>query len=198
MACWDNIEILQAVDKRQERVGGGAVWGLNGCQLMDEVAGKQLLDDKLVRGFLQELEILAAEGYLTFRAYDQSENTRRSWPYQYLEQIRDFALTVKGQDRARGIRVVQPLPNPVEDDARPISALILQQIAYAIAEEYTPQQVLVYLDEAGIPLGRLPLPEETPDVRGDPGGFVCGGPHRSRPVGFRGTPHLAQLHRLMA
>lgn len=27
---------------------------------------------------------------------------------------------------------------------------------------------------AGIPLHRLPLPSETPDVRGDPGGFVCG------------------------
>jgi hypothetical protein len=25
MARWDNIEILQAVDKHQERVGGGAV-----------------------------------------------------------------------------------------------------------------------------------------------------------------------------
>ena len=140
---------------------------------MDEIAGRQILEDKLIRGFLQELEILAAEGYLTFRAYDPTEYTRRSWPYQYLEQIRDFALTVKGQDRARGIRVVQPLPNPDEDDARPISALILQQIAYAITEEYTPQQVLVYLDEAGIPLDRLPLPEETPDVQGNPGGFVC-------------------------
>ena len=141
---------------------------------MDEIAGTQIFDDKLVRGFLQEPEILAAEGYLTFRAYVQSENTRRSWPYQYLEQIRDFALTVKGQDRARGMRVVQPLPNPDEDDARSISALILQQIASTIAEEYTPQQVLVYLDETGIPLDRLPLPEETPDVRGDAGGFVCG------------------------
>jgi uncharacterized protein (TIGR02391 family) len=174
MARWDNITILQAVDKHQERVGGGAVWGLNGCLLMDEVAGAQISEDKFVRGFLQELEILAAEGYLTFRAYEQSENTRRSWPYQYLEQIRDFALTVKGQDRARGIQVVQPLPSPDEEDDRPISALILQQISYAIAEEYTPQRVLVYLDEAGIPLDRLPLPEETPDVRGDPGGFVCG------------------------
>jgi hypothetical protein len=145
MARWENIKILQAVDKHQERVGGGAVWGLNGCQLMDEVAGTQISDDKLVRGFLHELEILAAEGYLTFGANDPSENTRRSWPYHYLEQIRDFALTVKSQDRARGIRVVQPLPTPDEDDARPISGLILQQIAYAIAEEYTPQQILVYL-----------------------------------------------------
>jgi uncharacterized protein (TIGR02391 family) len=172
---WDNITILQAVDRRQERFGGGAVWGVNGCQLMDEVAGQQVVDDKLVGGFLQELEILATEGCLTFRAYDTSEHARRSWPYQYLEQIRNFALTVKGQDRARGIKVIQPLPNPDEDDGRPIPALVLQQIAYAVAQEYTPQQILVFLDEeADIPLDRLPLPEETPDVRGDPGNFVCG------------------------
>lgn len=174
MARWDSFEILQTIDRHQERVGGGAVWGLNGCQLMDEVASAQVMDDKLVRGFLQELEILATEGYLTFRAYDPSENTRRSWPYQYLEQIRDFALTVKGQDRARGIRVVQPLPNPDEDDDRPIPALVLQQIANAIAEEYSPQQILVFLDEAGIPLDRLPLPEQAPGARPDPGSFVCG------------------------
>lgn len=171
---WDNIAILQAVDRHQERFGGGAVWGVNGCALMDDIAGQQVTDDKLVRGFLQELEILAAEKYLTFRAYDISENAARSWPYQYLEQVRDFALTVKGQDRARGIKVIQPLPDPDEDDGSPISALILQQIAESIAKEYWPEQTLVFLDEAGIPLERLPLPEGTPDVRDDPGNFVYG------------------------
>lgn len=171
---WDNFVILQTIDRHQDRFGGAAVWGVNGCQLMDEIAGQQVTDDKLVRGFLQELEILAAEEYLTLRAYDTSENARRSWPYQYLEQIRDFALTVKGQDRARGIVVKQPLPNPDEDDGRPISALILQQIAEAIAKEYWPEQTLAFLDEADIPLDRLPLPEQTPDVRENPGNFICG------------------------
>jgi uncharacterized protein (TIGR02391 family) len=171
---WDNIKILQVIDKHQERLGGGELWGVDGRQLMDDVAGAQVHDDKLVRGFLQELEILEREGYLTFTAHDRSPGNRTGYPYSYLQQIRNFALTVKGQDRARGIRVVQPLPNPAEDDGRAISALILQQIAFAIAEEYRPQQILVFLHEAGIPLDRLPLPGETPDVRGDPGGFVCG------------------------
>ena len=133
-----------------------------------------MTDDKLVARFLHELEIAAEEGYLTYRDRREREQIASHQPYQYLQQIRNFALTVKGQDRARGIRVVQPLPNPDEDDGRPIPALVLQQIASAIAEEYTPQQILVFLGEAGIPLDRLPLPEETPDVRGDPGGFVCG------------------------
>jgi hypothetical protein len=133
---WDNIQILQKVDEHQERTGGGVLVGINGCRLMDEVAGAQVLDDKLVRGFLREIEILADEGYLTFTPYDHTERDRRSYPYQYLEQVRDFGLTVKGQDRARGIVVKQPLPNPDEDDGRPISALILQQIAETIAREY--------------------------------------------------------------
>ena len=174
---WDNITILQAVDRCQERYGGGEVWGVDGRQLMDDVAGAQVTDDILIRGFVRELEIAADEGYLIYRINGYGANTeqmRNTMPYQYLQRIANFALTVKGQDRARGIRVVQPLPNPAEDDGRAISALILQQVAFAIAEEYTPQQILVFLDEASIPLDRLPLPEETPDVRGDPSGFVCG------------------------
>ena len=171
---WDNITILQAVDRHQERFGGGQVWGVDGRQLTDEVAGSQVTDDARVRGFLQELEILEREEYLTFTVYDRSPHNRTAYPYLYLQQIRDFALTVKGQDRARGIRIVQPLPHPDEDDGRPIPALVLQQIASAIAEEYTPQQIVVFLGEAEIPLDRVPLPEGTPDVRSDPGGWVWG------------------------
>lgn len=47
-------------------------------------------------------------------------------------------------------------------------------MAHAVAEEYAPQQILVFLDEADIPLDRLPFPEQMPNVRNDPGGFVCG------------------------
>lgn len=62
---WDNIQILQAVDRHQGRFGGGAIWGVDGRQLMDDVAGSQITDDMLVRGFVQELEILGNEGYLS-------------------------------------------------------------------------------------------------------------------------------------
>lgn len=177
MARWDNITILQAVDRLQERFGGGEVWGVDGLRLMEDVAGASVTDDKLWRGFIRELEVAQAERYLDFTVENNGgfpEQTRRSYPYQYLQQMRNFALTVKGQDRARGICVVQPLPNPDEDDGRPIPALVLQEIAWAVAEEYTPPQILVFLSESGVPVDRLPLPEETPDVRGDPGGYVCG------------------------
>jgi len=120
---WDNITILQAIDRHQERFGGGEVWGVDGRQLMEEVAGRQVTEDQLSRGFIQELEIAAVEGYLTLSVEiygGNPEQIRQSYPYQYLQQVRNFALTVKGQDRARGIRIVQPLPNPDQDDGRPI------------------------------------------------------------------------------
>lgn len=99
---WDNITILQAVDEHQERFGGGEVWGVDGRQLMDEVAGRKVTEDALVRGFLQELEILERGEYLTFTAYDRSPNNRTAYPYTYFQQIRGFALTVKGQDPRAG------------------------------------------------------------------------------------------------
>lgn len=150
--------------------------GVDGRQLMDDVAGTQVMDDKLHRGFIQELDILADEGYLTFTVESYSgnaEQTKRSYPYQYLQQVRNFALTVAGQDRARGVRVVQPLPDPDEDDGRLISGLVLQEIAEAIAGEYRPEQLLVFFDESGIPLDRIPLPEGTPRPGIDPGPYAC-------------------------
>lgn len=58
---WDNIQILQAVDRHQERVGGGGVWDVDGRQLMEDVAGTQVTEDKLWRGFIEELEIAATK-----------------------------------------------------------------------------------------------------------------------------------------
>ena len=57
MACWDNITILQAVDRQQERFGGGEVWGVDGLRLIEDVAGASVTDDKLWRGFIRELDI---------------------------------------------------------------------------------------------------------------------------------------------
>ena len=75
---WDNIQILKMVDQHQERFGGGEVWGVDGRQLMDDVAGTQIHDDKLVRGFLRELEIMANEGYLIFTVENYSATPNNS------------------------------------------------------------------------------------------------------------------------
>jgi hypothetical protein len=117
---WDNITILQTVDRLQQQYGGGELRNADGRELMDNVAGAQVTDDGLIRGFVLELEIAAYEGYLTYRIDGNAEQMRHTMHYQYLQRITFFALTAKGQDRARGIRVVQPLPNPAEDDGRGI------------------------------------------------------------------------------
>ena len=40
-ARWDNIEILQTIDRsQQERYSGGRISGVNGMHLMDEITGR--------------------------------------------------------------------------------------------------------------------------------------------------------------
>jgi hypothetical protein len=53
---WDNIAILQVIDRHQERAADGVDWSLDDRQLMDEVAGSPVTEDKFWRGFVQELD----------------------------------------------------------------------------------------------------------------------------------------------
>ncbi|WP_432830513.1 hypothetical protein [Dactylosporangium sp. CA-092794] len=78
-------------------------------------------------------------------------------PYFYLQQVRRFALTTAGQDRARGRLVLQPAPDPDEDDGRAVSRLVCKQVAASIESEYRLDQIPLFLEDAGIPLGRIPL-----------------------------------------
>jgi hypothetical protein len=92
---------------------------------------------------------------------DPRSNLADADPNWYLQTLSDFALTVAGQDRARGRMVVQPLPDPGEDDGRPISNLILKQVAAAITEQYAPDEVAAFLAEEGIPPQHMDLPAGT-------------------------------------
>ncbi len=156
VAPWDGVGILQAVDRHQKRFGGAAVWGVDGRQLMDEVAGEPVSEDGRVRGFVRELHIARDGGYLDFTVDDLmgvAEQHRRSYPYQYLQMLRNFALTIAGQDRARGIKVIQPLPDPSEDDGRPISRLILDRVTTELIGEYAPGQLLDFFADGGLAIG---------------------------------------------
>jgi len=157
---WDNIEILQAVDRRQqETYRGGPMRGVNGLHLMEQVAGVVVNEPQLMRGFVQELHIARDCGLLTFTVQaDPRPNLADADPNWYLQTISDFALTIEGQDRARGRMVIQPPPDPAEDDGRPISNLILKEIALAIAEQYAPDEVADFLAEEGIPPHEIGLP----------------------------------------
>ncbi len=162
---WDDIEILRRIDSRQIRHGGGALTNVNGKDLMDEVAGALVIEDRLHRGFVRELHNARDAGHVLFAVDKMVGGALPDWnsnPYFYLQQVRGFALTTAGQDRARG-RVVQTTPSdPDEDDGRPISRLVYKQVAESIENEYRPDQIPLFLEESGIPLDRLPLPETTP------------------------------------
>jgi hypothetical protein len=134
---WDNIEILRAADRMQrETYHGGPMQGVNGLYLMEQIAGVMVHEHQLVRGFVQELHIARDLGLLVFKVQpDPRPNVADADPYWYLQTISDFALTVAGQDRARGQMVVQPLPDPAEDDGRKLSNLILNELSAAIIEQ---------------------------------------------------------------
>lgn len=140
--------------------------------MMQQLTRRYVVDSALYPGFVQELHIARDAGLLTF---DPPHAAGRSLPpdpstnaHMYLQSIRNFALTVAGQDRARGRVVIQEPPDPAEDDGRLISKVILTSVAAAITEEYAPQQAVMFLAEAGVPPATVTLPEtvEPHDVYG--------------------------------
>jgi uncharacterized protein (TIGR02391 family) len=117
-------------------------------------------EPQLMRGFVQELHIARDLGLLTFKVQDDPRpNLADADPNWYLQTVSDFALTVEGQDRARGRMVVQPLPDPAEDDGRKLSNLILKEVAAAITEQYASDEVADFLAGEGIPPQELALPD---------------------------------------
>ena len=74
-ACYDNIQILKAVDDRQQQNEGRKLW-ISAHQLLNEISGTFSADPRLMPGFLQELFIAQAAGQLTWRLMDQNANPR--------------------------------------------------------------------------------------------------------------------------
>jgi uncharacterized protein (TIGR02391 family) len=158
---WDNVEILREIDRwQQETYKGGPLRGVNGLSLMQRITGSYAVDG--IRGFIQELHISAGSGLLTFTVQrDPRPNLADADPNWYLQTITDLALTVEGQDRARGRMIARPEPEPGEDDGRPISDLILRQVAAAITEQYAADEIAELLYEEGIPPEHMQLAEDT-------------------------------------
>jgi uncharacterized protein (TIGR02391 family) len=158
---WDNIDILRGIDRyQQETYHGGPLQTVNGLLLMQYLTGTYVHDQQRVRGFIQELHIARDLGLLIFDVEASPRaNLADADPNAYVQAISNFALTVEGQDRARGRIVAQPPPDPAEDDERMLSDLILRQITDAITTQYAPDEVAQFLAEEGIPPAQLPLPD---------------------------------------
>jgi hypothetical protein len=67
----DNIQILKAIDERQQQAEGRPLW-ISAHQLLNEITGTFTADPQLMPGFLQELLIAEAAGHLTWRLMNQS------------------------------------------------------------------------------------------------------------------------------
>jgi hypothetical protein len=96
IAHFDNIQILKAIDERQQQAEGRPLW-ISAHQLLSEISGTHTADPRLMPGFLQELFIAQAAGQLTWRLTNQNANPQDA--NYYLQQIQDLALTPAGQDR---------------------------------------------------------------------------------------------------
>jgi uncharacterized protein (TIGR02391 family) len=157
---WDNVEILREIDRWQaETYKGGPLQGVNGLHLLQRITGSFPLDR--MRGFVQELRICADCGLLAFNEHSDPyrQNLAANDPNGYLQTISEFALTVQGQDRARGRMLARPQPEPGEDDGRPISELILREVGVAITDQYMPDDRALLLAEEGIPPKQMALPD---------------------------------------
>ena len=148
---WDDLQLLQLIDKCEESETGSLS---SGFQLMERAReGRQLDYQRDPASFAHELLIAREAGLLDFddRSYGPRIADPRYDAHQWLQQVRDVRLTIAGRDRARGRVIITPLPDPEQDDGRMITGYALEEIARALGETYTMGQLPRFLSDSGIP-----------------------------------------------
>jgi uncharacterized protein (TIGR02391 family) len=150
---WDDLQLLRLVDESETSEQLGSL--MNGESLMQVARkGEPIEWGRDERTFARELLLAREADYLEWTEQFH-HNVRQPDPIvdaqQWLQQIRDIRLTLAGRDRARGRVIQRPLPDPDEDDDRPITGMTLEEIARAIGDTYTESQLPRYLRESGIP-----------------------------------------------
>jgi hypothetical protein len=155
---WDDLQLLHLIDEFEAEQSGQLS---SGWQLMQAASQGRTIDwDRDCRTFARELLLACAAGYLEWIDPFRPTTMRQPDPIveaqQWLQEIRDIRLTIAGRDRARGRVIQRPLPDPDEDDDRPITGMTLEEIARAIGDTYTGSQIPRYLRESGIPEQFIP------------------------------------------
>jgi uncharacterized protein (TIGR02391 family) len=155
---WDDLQLLHLIDELEASEQLGSL--VTGYTFMQAASDGQPVDwNRDGRAFARELVIARAAGYLEW-----NEMTRlgapspdlATDPQQWLQDIRDLRLTLSGRDRARGRMIQRPLPDPEEDDDRPITGMTLEEIARQIGDTYSGSQLPRYLSDSGIPQEFIP------------------------------------------
>jgi hypothetical protein len=150
---WDDLQLLRLVHEYETNEQLGPL--TNGESLMQATSKGQAIEwGRDERAFARELLLGRDAGYLEW-IEQFHHGVRQPDPIvdaqQWLQQIRDIRLTLAGRDRAQGRVIQRPLPDPDEDDDRPITGMTLEEIARAIGDTYAASQLPRYLYESGIP-----------------------------------------------
>jgi uncharacterized protein (TIGR02391 family) len=155
---WDDLQLLRLIDEFETSDQTGHL--ASGYNLIQVASGGHMIDqERDTSTFARELLLARAAGYLEWidQLYPNRPQTDPAVnAHQWLQEIRDLRLTLAGRDRARGREILRPLPDPDEDDDRPITGMTLEEIARAIGDTYTAQQLPRYLRESGIPQQFIP------------------------------------------
>jgi uncharacterized protein (TIGR02391 family) len=168
---WDDLQLLHLIDRLESTEQIGPL--MSGHGLMQTASEGQTIDwDRDSRTFARELLLARAAGYVEW--FDQfypggQQSDPNVQAHQWLQEIRDIRLTLAGRDRARGRVIQRPLPDPDEDDDRPITGMTLEEIARTIGDTYSATQLPRYLHESGIPQQFMP-----PQVTGSKWEYVFG------------------------
>lgn len=152
MVFWSDIEILQLIDACDKGERGGITSGINLAQALAADRGERLSEQDY-ESLIRELLVLQSGGLLTWQVVSSIGRVRPITPREpndYLNNIREFALTIHGRDRARGQIVQVPTPDPAEDDGRIIATLTLEDVARSIDRVHAPFQAIQLLIEGGI------------------------------------------------
>jgi hypothetical protein len=160
---WDDFEILRLLDACEAGKRGGVHNGVALAQALATDRGVSLTEEDY-RSLIRELLVLHQGGFVGWQVVSSIGRVRPITPNEpndYLNNIRDFALTISGRDRARGTVVQVATPDPTEDDGRMIATLTLEDIARSISRVYAPFQAIQLLIEAGL------SPEHDPGDEGE-------------------------------
>ncbi len=146
---WDDLQLLKLIDDLEESQQTSYL--VNGIALLQKASEGQAIDwGRDTTPFAHELLLAHDAGYIVW-----DDRAARSDPLvnanSWLHEIYNLRLTLAGRDRARGRIIQRPLPDPDEDDDRPITGMTLEEIARAIGDTYSGSQLPRYLRDEGIP-----------------------------------------------
>jgi uncharacterized protein (TIGR02391 family) len=149
---WDDLAILALMYELHE---AGSLHYRSGDQIMQEMGGNPGLDEDRA-AFVRTIHVMAQDDLIAFELLIHGlVSPPRPESYEYLAHLRNFTIRTNGLDRARGIKIADPPPDPGEDDGRIISKLTLEEMASIIGACYSMQQTWDFLIEAGISVEKI-------------------------------------------